>query len=114
MALRQGRIFQIARRAFLSIGKWVVAVSSVTFCLLPVAAGAQVAKSNRDMREVGDDSRGLPAEVFVQKPLRLLAREMLLENHLDENSNVPRPQRKGLQVELFTPGDFGILVRYRW
>ncbi len=66
------------------------------------------------MREVGGDCRGLPAEVFAQKPLGILAREMLLENHLDEHHNVPRPQRKGFQVELFTPGDFGVLVRYRW
>ncbi|MCX8072893.1 MAG: hypothetical protein N3C12_10635 [Candidatus Binatia bacterium] len=66
------------------------------------------------MREVGEDPRGLPVEVFVQKPLGLLAREMLLESHLDKNANVPRPQRKGVQVELFTPGDFGVLVRYRW
>ncbi len=75
---------------------------------------AQVSASNRGMRAVGDDPRGLPVETFVQKPLGLLAREMLLQSHLDENSNVPRPQRRGFQMELFAPGDFGVVVRYRW
>lgn len=70
--------------------------------------------SNRDMRSAGRDPRGLRAEVFLQKPLPLLAREMLLESHLDDNATVPRPQRKGVQIELFAPGDFGVVFRYRW
>jgi hypothetical protein len=39
---------------------------------------------------------------------------MLLESHLDDNSDIPRPQRRGVQLELFAPGDFGVVVRYRW
>lgn len=114
MALRCGNILGGFRR-LPRLGCWqLLRASALMLLLLPLTAVAQVAKSNRDMREVGDDARGLPAEVFVQKPLGLLAREMLLENHLDDNSNIPRPQRRGLQVELFAPGDFGVLVRYRW
>ncbi|GIW43353.1 MAG: hypothetical protein KatS3mg077_0635 [Candidatus Binatia bacterium] len=96
-----------------SAGRFLSVLCLVSVLVSP-SAFAQLAKTNRDMREVGDDPRGLPAEVFAQKPLAILAREMLLESHLDKNAKVPRPQRKGVQVELFTPGDFGVLVRYRW
>lgn len=92
-----------------------VAIALCLSFLLPARfAAAQVAVSYHEMRSVGEEARGLPVEVFVQKPLPLLAREMLLQSHLEENSNVPRPQRKGVQVELFAPGDFGLVVRYRW
>lgn len=84
-------------------------------CLLCTnAVGAQTSLSNQAMRTTGDDPRGLPIETFVQKPLPVLAREMLLESHLDDNSDIPRPQRRGVQLELFAPGDFGVVVRYRW
>ncbi len=99
-----------------SLRRVVRAVIALPFvCLLSLTGAlAQTSLSNQAMRSVGDDPRGLPVEVFVQKPLPLLAREMLLQNHLDEHNNTPRPQRKGVQVEVFAPGDFGVVVRYRW
>jgi hypothetical protein len=75
-------------------------------------ADAQVASSNAQMRAVGNAPRGLPIEAFLEKSISTLAREMLLEGHLDKQA--PKPQQSGFQMELFAPGDFGVVVRYRW
>lgn len=107
------RVWQRVVDAAQRIWMFAVVVAGAVLCFC-VAAQAQSSLSNRAMRSVGDDPRGLPIETFVQKPLPLLAREMLLESHLDDHANIPRLQRRGLQVELFAPGDFGVVVRYRW
>lgn len=98
----------------LSLRFVTAAVTSIAVSFAAAAVYAQSALSNQAMRSVGDAPQGLPIETFAEKPLPLLAREMLLKSHLDDHSNVPRPQQRGLQVELFAPGDFGLVVRYRW
>lgn len=69
--------------------------------------------SNAEMRAVGGDPCGMPVEAFLEKSMGTLAREMLLTGHLDVGSITPQ-QHRGIQVELFAPGDFGVVVRYRW
>jgi hypothetical protein len=44
----------------------------------------------------------------------VLAREMLLQQHLDAQAHGNRPVRRGIEVELFAPGDFGVVLLYRW
>ena len=70
--------------------------------------------TNAEMRDVGGDPSGLPVDTLLHKAFGALAREMLLQRHLDTDADIPRPQRRGVQVELFAPGDIGIVLRYRW
>lgn len=70
--------------------------------------------TNADMRSCGDESVGLPARVFAEKSIPTLAREMLLQRHLETDAVTSDSKSRGFQVELFAPGDIGITVRYRW
>ena len=44
---------------------------------------AWVGRSNAEMRSAGNGPTGLPVETLLEKPVGTLAREMLLQNHLD-------------------------------
>ena len=70
--------------------------------------------SNAEMRTVGSAPVGIPVQEFIDKPVSALAREMLLQQHLDAQAHGTQPVRRGIEVELFTPGDFGVVLRYRW
>lgn len=89
-----------------------IALLLTTGLATPPAAHSQVGHTNAEMREVGGDPRGLPVQTFLEKSIGSLAREYLLENNLEKN--MPHAQQRGLQVELFAPGDFGVVMRYRW
>ena len=70
--------------------------------------------TNADMRSVGGESVGFPIHTFFEKPIPALAREMLLQRHLDGVTPGTPGIRRGVAVELFAPGDAGITLRYRW
>lgn len=70
--------------------------------------------SNEEMRDVGDAPAGISVKEFIDKSVVTLAREMLLQQHLDAQTHGNQPVVRGVEVELFAPGDVGILVRYRW
>ena len=70
--------------------------------------------SNAEMRDVGDAPVGISVKEFIDKSVVTLAREMLLQQHLDGQTDGKQPVVRGVEVELFTPGDVGVLVRYRW
>ena len=70
--------------------------------------------SNAEMRDVGDAPVGISVKEFVDKSVVTLAREMLLQQHLDAQPHGTQPVYRGVEVELFAPGDVGVVLRYRW
>lgn len=86
-----------------------------------LAVAAQVAPrsasalpSNAEMRSVGDAPVGIPVHEFIDKSVWVLAHEMLLQPHLDTEAQSNQPVHRGVEMDLFAPGDFGIVVRYCW
>ena len=70
--------------------------------------------SNAEMRAVGSAPVGIAVQEFIDKPVSVLAREMLLQKHLDAQASSNQPVYRKIQVDLFAPGDFGVVVRYCW
>ena len=70
--------------------------------------------SNAEMRDVGDAPVGISVKEFIDKSVLTLAREMLLQPHLDTPAPGTQPADRGVEVELVAPGDVGVVVRYRW
>ena len=91
-----------------------VCISAIAVLSVITTRPAYSFPTNAEMRDVGGDPSGLPIDILLHKALGALAREMLLQHHLDSTANLPRPQQRGVQVELFAPGDIGVVVRYRW
>jgi len=61
------------------------------------------------------DGTGLTLREVVTKGLRGLAQEYLTPTGMqqgEEEHNGAQP--RGVQFELFTPGDVGVTLRYRW
>ena len=62
----------------------------------------------------GDDS-GLTMRDILTKGLSGLAREVLTPSDLHQQPDTAiKVQPRGMEFELFTPGDVGVTVRYRW
>jgi len=78
----------------------------------PRSAGAF--PSNAEMRGVGDAQVGIPVQEFFDKSVAALAREMLLQPHLDTQALQKQSSHHRIEMDLFAPGDVGILVRYCW
>lgn len=70
--------------------------------------------SNAEMRAVGSAPVGIPVQKFINKPVLALAREMLLQQHLDVQVHRNQPVHRGIEMDLFAPGDFGVVMRYCW
>src|ERR1700687_2691798 len=70
--------------------------------------------SNAEMRSVGGAPVGIPVQEFFNKSVAALAREMLLQQHLDAQVFGAQPIRRAIEIDLFAPGDVGIVMRYCW
>lgn len=58
---------------------------------------------------------GLPISQMVNKPVAVLAKDLLVRKALDtESADKNKPAHRGAQFEIFAPGDFGVTFRYRW
>jgi len=102
-------VFRLHKR----MGVLVIAGALASVCQ-PMPRSAWGFPSNAEMRDVGDASVGISVKEFIDKSMVTLAREMLLQEHLDVQTHPNQPVIHGVEVELFAPGDVGVQVRYRW
>jgi hypothetical protein len=61
------------------------------------------------------NERGLTVSFFLQSNIRQMVRNPFSPENLSRvSADVQRPPQRGVQVELLTPGDFGVTVHVRW
>jgi hypothetical protein len=62
-----------------------------------------------------EDGCGLTISEVLTKGLFGLAREYLIPTDRIQQHDTPSTaHQSGMQIELFTPGDVGVTMRYRW
>ena len=97
---------------------WWAALILVAAVIVSRAAPARAQAQPPGMSMTIDygDETGLTLREVVTKGLRGLAREYLTPAgmHQAEDEHRGEAQPSGVQFELFTPGDVGVTLRYRW
>ena len=80
----------------------------------PTPSHAQVRPDNRPIARDFTNERGFTLDMFDSK-LWALARQGLSPASMDQfGAAVHQPPTRGIQVELLTPGDFGVSVHVYW
>jgi len=93
-----------------------VATSAILACLAGVRCPAQSPEPPQEDIMVRDTpSKPITLADMVNRGLFAIAREVFSQNSVsqmhEEDFGAPK---RGLQVDLFTPGDAGVTFRYRW
>ena len=80
----------------------------------PTLSPAQVRPENRPIARDVTNERGFTLDMFDSK-LWALARHPLSPASMDQFGDaVHQPPTRGFQVELLTPGDFGVSIHLYW
>lgn len=82
--------------------------------LRPAPSHAQVRPDNRPIARDFTNERGFTLDMFDSK-LWALARHPLSPASMDQfGAAVHKPPVRGIQIELLTPGDFGLSLHLYW
>lgn len=122
MRARGSRVPALAAGLAATVARWtqrLILCATASFAIACVATGHCPAQSpeppQEDIMQRDIPSKPITLGDMVNRGLFAIAREVFSRNSVsqmhEEDFGAPK---RGVQVDLFTPGDAGVTVRYRW